>query len=92
MRRVRDIDVPSLVSVEGNSVHDGVVFWIVAVAYDLAVKILSDASAWGILYGHRIEEAFFAKSCIPPLNKCGDDFPAKTLPVRGFLEPKAEFG
>jgi hypothetical protein len=27
-----------------------------------------------------------------PLNKCGHNFPAKTLSVRAFLEPKAEFG
>ena len=27
-----------------------------------------------------------------PLNQCGHDFPAKTLSVRAFLEPKAEFG
>src|SRR4051812_23728777 len=27
-----------------------------------------------------------------PINKCGHDFPAKTLPMRAFLEPKAELG
>ena len=77
---------------EGNPVNDGVVFWIRAVAYDLAVKILSDAPAGGVLYGHRIDETSFAESCVSPLNKCGHDFPAKTLPVCAFLEPKAEFG
>jgi hypothetical protein len=89
------VNVPSVVtflSVEGNPVNDRVVFWILAVAYDLAVKILSDAPAGGILYGHRIDETFLAQSCVPPLNKCGHDFPAKTPPVRAFLEPKAEFG
>ncbi|SPE32865.1 hypothetical protein SBA2_710007 [Acidobacteriia bacterium SbA2] len=78
--------------VEGNPVHDGVVFWIRAVAYDLAVKILSDTPAGDVLYGHRIDETSFAESCVPPLNKCGHDFPAKTLSVRAFLEPKAEYG
>jgi len=76
----------------GNPVNDGVIFWLLEVAYDIAVKILSDAPAGGILYGHWIKETFFAKSCMAPLNKCGHDFPAKTLPVRAFLEPKAEFG
>jgi hypothetical protein len=79
-------------SVEGNPVNDGVIFWIRAVAYDLAVKLLSDTPAGGVLYGHWIDEASFAESCVSPLNKCGHDFPAKTLPVRAFLEPKAEFG
>jgi hypothetical protein len=78
--------------VEGNPVNDGVVFWIRAVAYDLAVKILSDTPAGDVLYGHRIDETSFAESCVSPLNKCGHDFPAKTLSVRAFLEPKAEFG
>src|SRR5258708_1121990 len=74
----------SVMSVEGNPVNDGVVFWIRAGAYDLAVKILSDAPAGGILYCYRIDEAVFAKSCVSPLNKCGHDFPAKTLPVRAL--------
>ena len=71
--------------VEGNPVNDGVIFWIRAVAYDLAVKILSDTPAGGVLYGHRIDETSFAKCCVSPLNKYGHDFPAKTLPVRAFL-------
>jgi len=29
---------------------------------------------------------------VSPLNKCGHDFLAKTLSVRAFLEPKADFG
>jgi len=82
----------SEMSVVRNPVNDGVVFWIRAAAYDLAVKILSDASAGGILYCHRIDETVFAKSCVSPLNKCGHDFPAKTLPVRAFLEPEADLG
>lgn len=91
------LDVPSgelrvWLFVEGNPVNDGFVFWIRAVAYDLAVKILSDTSAGGVLYGHRIDETPCAESCVSPLDKCGHDFPAKTLPVGAFLEPKAEFG
>jgi hypothetical protein len=78
--------------VEGNPVDDGVVFRIRAVAYDLAVKILSDTPAGDVLYGHRIDETSFAESCVSPLNKCGHDFPAETLSVRALLEPKAEFG
>jgi hypothetical protein len=78
--------------VEGNPVNDGVIFWIRAVAYDLAVKILSDTPASSVLYSYRIDETPFAESCVSPLNKCGHDFPAKTLPVRAFFEPKAEFG
>ena len=78
--------------VEGDSVNDGIVFWIRAVAYDLAVKILSDTPAGDVLYGHRVDETSLAKSCVSPLNQCGHDFPAKTLSVRAFLEPKAEFG
>ena len=35
--------------VEGNPVNDGVVFWIRAVAYDLALKILSDTPAGDVL-------------------------------------------
>jgi hypothetical protein len=35
-----------------NPVNDGVVFWIRAVADDLAVKILSDTPAGDVLYGH----------------------------------------
>jgi hypothetical protein len=46
--------------VEGNPVNDGFVFWIRAVAYDLAVKTLSDTLAGGVLYGHRINETSFA--------------------------------
>ena len=45
----------------GNPVNDGVVFWIRAVAYDLTVKILRDTPAGGMLYGHRIDQTFFAK-------------------------------
>ena len=78
--------------VEGNPVNDGVIFWIRAFAYDLAVKILSDSPAGRVLYGHWIDETSFAESCVSPLNKCGHYFPAKTLPVRALLEPKAEFG
>jgi len=78
--------------VEGNPVNDGFVFWIRAVPYDLAVKILSDTPAGGVLYGYGIDETSFAESCVSPLNKSGHDFSAKTLPVRAFLEPKAEFG
>src|SRR5258708_2092179 len=78
--------------VEGNPVNDGVVFWIGAVAYDLAAKILSDTPAGDVLYGHRIDETSFAESCVSPRNQGGNDFPAKTLSVRAFLEPKAEFG
>ena len=78
--------------VEGNPVNDGVVFWSRAVADDLAVKVVSDPPAGGVLYGHRVDETFFAESCVSPLNECGNDFPAKTLSVRAFLEPKAEFG
>jgi hypothetical protein len=78
--------------VERNPVNHTVVFWFLEVAYDLAAKILSDAPAGDILYGHWIEETFFTQSCVAPLNKCGHDFPAKTLPVRAFLKPKAEFG
>ena len=77
--------------VEGNPVNDGVIFGILALAYDLAVKILSDTPAGGVLYGYRIDETSFTERCVSPLNKCGHDFPAKTLPVRAFLEPKAEF-
>ena len=75
-----------------NPVNNGVVFWIRAVAYDLAVKVLSDTPAGGVLYRHRIDETSFAQSCVSPLDKCGHDFPAKTLPVRAFLKPKAELG
>ena len=78
--------------VERNSVNDGFVFWVRALAYDLAVKILSDPPAGSILYGHRIDETSLTESCVSPLNKCGHDFRAKTLPVRAFLEPKAKFG
>src|SRR5260221_6287393 len=78
--------------VEGNPVNDGVVFWIRAVAYDLAVEILSDTPAGDVRDGNRIDETYFAESCVSPVNKCGHDFPAKTLSVRAFLEPKAEFG
>ena len=61
------LDVPSgelriFRFVEGNPVDDGVVFWICAVAYDLAVKILSDTPAGDVLYGHRIDETSFAES------------------------------
>jgi len=35
--------------VEGNPVNDGVVFWIRAVAYDLAVKTLRDTPAGDVL-------------------------------------------
>ena len=38
--------------VEENPVNDGVVFWIRPVADDLAVKILSDTPAGGVLSGH----------------------------------------
>jgi hypothetical protein len=49
-------DVPSgelrtRLFVEGNPVNDGFVFWIRAGAYDLAVKILSNTPARGVLYG-----------------------------------------
>src|SRR5580704_336060 len=77
---------------EGNPVNDGVVFWIRAVAYDLAMKILSDTPAGDVLYGHRIDETSFAESCVSPFNKRGHHFPAKTLSVRAFLEPKTDFG
>jgi hypothetical protein len=77
--------------VEGNPVNDGVVFWIGAVGYDLAVKSFGDTPAGGVLYGHGIEETSFAESCVSPLNKCSHDFPAKTFSVRAFLEPKTEF-
>jgi hypothetical protein len=80
------------VSQEGNPVYDGVVFLIPAFPYDLAVKLLRDAPAGHILLGHWIDEALFAKSCVSPLHQCSHDFPAKTLPMRAFLEPKAEFG
>src|ERR1700678_4306951 len=73
-------------------VNDGVVFWIRAIAYDLAVKILSDTPAGDVLYGHRVNETPFAESCVSPLNKCGHNFPAKTLSVRALLEPQAQFG
>jgi hypothetical protein len=48
--------------VEGNPVNDGVIFWIRAVAYDLAMKFLSDTPAGGVFYGHRIDETSFAES------------------------------
>ena len=67
--------------VEGNPVNDGVVFWIRAVAYDLAVKILSDTPAGAVLYGHRINETSFAESCVSPLNKCRPRLPGLN-PVR----------
>lgn len=38
-----------------------------AVAYDLAVKILSDTPAGGVLYGQRMDETFLAESCVPLL-------------------------
>src|SRR5579872_7557723 len=78
--------------VEGNPVNDGVVFWIRAVANDLAVKTLSDAPAGDVLDGHWIDETFLAESCVSPLNKCGHDFPAKTMAMGAFLEPEADFG
>ena len=59
--------VPAFLSLEGNPVNDGVVLWILAVAYDFAVKVLSDAPAGGILFGHRIDETLLAQSCVPPL-------------------------
>src|SRR5436309_15367969 len=74
-----------------NPVNDGIVFWIRAVAYDLAVKFFSNTPAGRVLYGHRIDETSFAESCVSPLNKCSHDFAAKTLSVCAFLEPKAEF-
>lgn len=77
--------------VEGNPVNDGVIFWIRAVAYDLAVKFLSDTPAGGVLYGYRIDEAFFTESCVPPIYQRGHNFPAKTLAVRALLEPKTDF-
>jgi hypothetical protein len=49
--------------VEGNPVNDGVVFWIRAVAYDLAVKILSDTPAGGVLYGHPIGSIVRTRPC-----------------------------
>ena len=52
--------------VEGNPVNDGVVFWILAVAYDLAVKTLSDAPAGDILHGHRIDETFLCQELRAP--------------------------
>src|SRR5580704_5363980 len=75
-----------------NPVNDGVVFSIRAVAYDFAVKILSDTPAGDVLDGHRIDETSFVESCVSPFNECGHDFPAKPLSVCAFLEPKAEFG
>src|SRR5437763_4285657 len=75
-----------------NPVSDGIVFWIRAVAYDLAMKFLSDTPAGRVVYGHRIDETSFAESCVSPPNKCSHDFAAKTLSVCAFLEPKAEFG
>src|SRR5579864_244755 len=78
--------------VEGDPVNDGIVFWIRAVAYDLAVKFLSDTPAGNVLYRYRIDETFLAQSCVSPLNKCGYDLPAKTPSVRAFLKPEAEFG
>src|SRR5436190_21365242 len=46
---------------ERNPVDDGVIFWILAVVYDLAVKILSDTPAGDVLYGYRVGETFFAE-------------------------------
>src|SRR5215467_5886577 len=78
--------------VEGNPVNDGVIFWISAVAYDLAVKILSDTSAGGVLYRYRIDETFFAESCVSPLNECGHALPAISPLVSASFEPTPESG
>jgi hypothetical protein len=77
---------------EGNPVNNGVVFWVRAVAYDLAAEILSDTPAGGVLYGDRMDEASFAENCVSPFNKGGHDFPAKTLPMRTLLEPSPSSG
>lgn len=61
-------------------------------SYDLAVKILGDTSAGGVLHSYWIDETFFAERRVSPFNKCSHDFLAKTLPVRSFLEPKANLG
>ena len=42
--------------VEGNPVNDGVIFWIRAVAYDLAVKILSDHLELAELQSWRVDD------------------------------------
>jgi len=55
-------------------------------------RFSSDRLAGGVLYGYRIDETSFAESCVSPVNKCGHDLPAKTLPVGASLEPKAKFG
>jgi hypothetical protein len=78
--------------VERNPVNDRIVFWIRALADDLAVKILSHTPAGDVLYGHWLDETPFAESCVSPFNKCAHDFSGETLSVRGFLEPKPEFG
>lgn len=75
-----------------DHVNEGIIFWIRAVTYDLAAEILSDTPAGGVLHGYRVDETPFAERCVSPLNKCGHDFPSETLPVRVFLEPKAELG
>ena len=78
--------------VEGDPVNDGVIFWIRAVANDLAVKLLSDTPAGGVLHRHRIDKTSFAESCMSPRNQCDHDFLAKALTVRAFLEPEADLG
>ena len=76
--------------VERDPVNDGVIFWVRPATYDLAAKMLSDTPTGDVLLGYRIDEASFAERCVSPLNKCGHDFPSKTLLVHALLDPKTE--
>ena len=53
--------------------------------------MLGDAPAGDVLLRDRIDEASLAERCVSPLNEGGHNFASKTVVMRAFLDPKAEF-
>lgn len=76
----------------GNSVDDGFVFRISLVPDDLAVESFGYAPAGGVFDRCRVDETFLAQVFMRPCSQRSHDFPTKTLAVRAFLYPEAQFG
>lgn len=76
----------------GNPVNDGLVFGIGAVSDDFALESFGDAAARSILHRDRVDETLLAQVFVRPGGERSHHFPTKTVTVRAFLHPEAQFG